>query len=349
MISSALSDRLGRPFFLKLSIIKMLIGSILIIFSWNLALTAIGFIVVAYAFDVLYTLSFVLSSEISPVKFRNKYANIMLTFYFFGEMVGSLLGLVFYHYQNLTVFFALMILPSICFTFKVKPSFYELLRKRKKEEFSELANYVSTTNGVPLHEVKEKLKKLNKQNGNISTEDVSKETKNKNILPTPNPSKKSEKIDKIETSDILPFFDVKQEHKPDEISLTKYFKKGANFVKLIAFCFLIMNCYWVIGNSFFLPEIIGFKSIVLNNFFLAFADFVGILLMFFFINRGKRNTLNKCQLILIFLFSTILVVLNKFNEKDVKWIKVLDIIFSCKILLFLALCYGLKRVIFRRC
>ena len=92
-----------------------------------------------------------------------------------------------------------------------------------------------------------------------------------------------------------------------------------------------MNLYWVQGMTVFLPEMMGFQSVYLNNFLLSLADLVGISIMIFFLNNTRRKTLNKFHLIVILISSIILFILHATPLKKYKATLVFDIILSCNI------------------
>ena len=130
--------------------------------------------------------------------------------------------------------------------------------------------------------------------------------------------------------DLDSLFTDRQKEISVDISLKEYFSKFKNILKIISYAFLVMNLYWVMGLTVFLPEIMGFKSLYLNNFLLALADLFGVSLMALFLNTTRRSALNTFHLSLILIASVILLLLHSSPYKNLTSVKIIDVILSCK-------------------
>jgi hypothetical protein len=246
----------------------------------------------------------------------------MLAVHFIGQMIGCLLGSLFSDFRNLTLCFILLTLPFVYFFFTIKPTPSYLIKENKKKEFCDLINYIIKQNEVSIEFVKNEIKFL------LYTDYSFKESDLKENLNIYDESvDHTEKV--LEVWELECFFN-KEKVQKHKVPLGKYFCKCKNFIKLIGYLFLIINLYWVIGNSLFLPEMFDLNSISLNALFLAIADFIGILFSFYFLNRTKRNTLNIVHLLIVLVSCLILTGLSLINKTQNKWVFLFDVFFSCK-------------------
>jgi hypothetical protein len=256
-----------------------------------------------------------------------------------GEFFGTAAALVFMDYRYLATFFFVVTIPIFIFYFWIKPTFFYLLRVKDRKGFLKLLKYILRVNSVREEYIKAKLK-----NNRISLQEEALEAslevalieKSTNIeLDDLQSKNKTNHLDisnylKLTEEDLEPLFSMKEDQQQHSVSIKKYFSNCKKTLNLIAYVFLIMNLYWVKGMTIFLPERMGFKSVYLNNFLLSFADLLGISIMIFFLNNTPRSKLNKIQLSVILVSSTILSILHLSSVKSSKPTLVFDIILSCK-------------------
>jgi len=134
---------------------------------------------------------------------------------------------------------------------------------------------------------------------------------------------------RLTEQDLEPLFLNSEKNNSLDISLKEYFSKPKNILKIISYSLLVMNLYWVMGLTVFLPEKMGFKSLYLNNFLLAFADLFGVSMMALFLNNTRRSALNTFHLSLIFISSSILLLLQFSSLNNYEIFKFIDLFLSC--------------------
>lgn len=347
-VVSVLSDKFGRRTVFRISIILGVIGFVFLVSSVDLFFAIVGLVLLCLTADTFYSLAFIYMSEISPPRLRNSSSLAMLISYFIGEMLGSFSGLCFKDYRHLGSFFFVISIPIFYFYLSLRHSIFYLVKKGRRGSLLRLLEHMAQANQVPPEYIKARLKN-NKVNyfKNISTDTqftkIDARFSSKLPLKTSpgitiatgnqpdnfHPRVMARKLRLLE-SDLDPLFTQKQKQISVDVSLKEYFSKGANVLKMLSYSLLVMNLYWVMGLTVFLPEIMGFKSLYLNNFFLAFADFFGVSMMVLFLNNTRRSFLNCFHLSLILLASIVLLLLHLSSYKSHSFGKIVDVLLSCK-------------------
>lgn len=351
-VANILSDRMGRRRVFRTSIVLGVLGFVFLMWSPNLIVTILGLVLLALMIDVCNSLAFVYMSEVSPPKLRNISALAMLIGSTIGEIVGSFSALVFMDYRYMSILYFAVTIPIFVFFFWLRPTFFHLVRSKNKKSMLSHLKYVLCTNAVRPEYIKARLH----QNRLILSSEASPDSSsvtlpghsNKSTQPDPFARHSSENIyisklpqDSLDLSgefgqfelaldDLDPLFQSPAKQDENFIPLRKYFGKCSHVVHLIAYALLIMNLYWVKGMTVFLPEKMGFKSIYLNNFLLNAADLAGISLMMWFLNSTRRTTLNRFHLGFILTGSAVVMVLHATSLRSSLWVKVVDILLSCK-------------------
>lgn len=228
----------------------------------------------------------------------------------------------------MSIFFLLICLPSFILIFQLNQTLFYYKRHDKRQSFCKLINFMIKENKSSYDQIKSTLKDYKR--GIYDESNVHKDNSSeKNLIP--NNFEQNDKTPNKVTFEELEIFFQEDNKVISNTYLNKYFSNCRNIMKLIAYIFLVSNLYWTMGLTVFLPEIIGFKSLYLNMFYLALADFIGIIIMSIFINTTRRKVLNFYHLISNILACIILIVLHQPQYQELKINKVLDIILSCKI------------------
>lgn len=346
-IVSVLSDKFGRRTVFRISIILGIIGFICLVSSVDLFFAIVGLVLLCLTADTFYSLAFIYMSEISPPRLRNSSSLAMLISYFIGEMLGSFSGLCFKDYRHLGSFFFVLSLPIFYFYLTLKHSIFYLVKKGRRGSLLKLLSHMAHLNQVPPEYIKARLKN-NRVNyfkhfplDHQSTAINSRFHSQLPFKPSPgitvatgnqsdnfHPRVMARKL-RLNETDLDPLFTPKQKAISSDVSLKEYFSKGRNVLKIVSYSLLVMNLYWIMGLTVFLPEIMGFKSLYLNNFFLAFADFFGVSMMVLFLNNTRRSFLNCFHLSLILVASIVLLLFHISPYKNYNFVKIIDLLLSC--------------------
>ena len=229
----------------------------------------------------------------------------------------------------------------------MKHTMFYLVKKGKKKSLLKLLAHMIKINKVPPEYIKARLKNNSVDYFRKLPQHSQNQENNSNLMfpfsklkeitvATGNqpenlhPTLMARKLRLVE-GDLDSLFTIRQKEISVDISLKEYFSKYKNILKIISYAFLVMNLYWVMGLTVFLPEIMGFKSLYLNNFFLALADLFGVSLMALFLNNTKRSALNTFHLSLILICAVVLLLLHSSPYKNMNFVKIIDLILSCKI------------------
>lgn len=346
-IISVLSDKLGRRAVFRISIILGALGFCLLVSSLNLFLAISGLVLLCLTADTCYSLAFIYMSEIAPPRLRNSSSLAMLISYFVGEMLGSFSGLCFRDYHALGSFFFLLAIPVFYFYFTLRHTIFYLVKKNRRNALMRLLLHMIKINKVPPEYIKARLQNnsvayFSRLPSNSLDCEGPEHPQHSPFYSSPHitvatgnqpenfhPSLISRKL-RLSISDLDILFTQKQRDISSDVSLHQYFSKPKNSLKLLAYCALVMNLYWVMGLTVFLPEKMGFQSLYLNNFLLALADLVGVSLMALFLNSTSRASLNSFHLLLILICSVVLLLLHTSPVKSVGMVKSIDLILSCK-------------------
>lgn len=337
-IANGLSDRFGRRNIFRISIIIGCAGFIFFVSSINFFFAVFGLVLLVLTIDICNSLAYIYMSEISPPKLRNISSLAMLIAGNFGQIFGTLTAIIIMDYRYLATAFFIIALPVFAFYFWLKPTFFYLVRIGDKKRFLKLLMHILKSNRVRPEYIKARLRSNKiayKEERLLDTSEI--ESKPRDIeLWKVNSEENSNNqrlanFLKLNENDLETFFIPSKEKDKHSVSIKQHFSNCKNILKLIAYVFLVMNLYWVQGMTVFLPEMMGFQSVYLNNFLLSLADLVGISIMIFFLNNTRRKTLNKFHLIVILISSIILFILHATPLKKYKATLVFDIILSCNI------------------
>ena len=331
------SDKFGRSNIFRLSLVLGVIGMISVIFSLDLFSTLIGFTFLSFASDVNNTMCYIYMSEVVLDNFRNWASFVFVLCFFVGEIFSGLVGMAFNNFQSIAVFFLILSIPIIIFLFQLKKSPYFLKSSNKLDQFAQLMNHIAQTNQVPIAKVKQKIQHFQNDSNEFTNPKIDDFNTKVKSNPTGSQRDKPHLLQKYDqdsssvltSTDLKPFFQLEQIEDDSQVGLTEYFSRCSNVMKLIAYVFLLSNFYWTIGLTVYLPEIIGFKSLYSNMFFMGCSDFVGGIFMILFINNTRRRFLNYYNLVSNLITVLILFFLQKFNLTDYYFGKILDIILSC--------------------
>lgn len=350
-IFSFLSDRLGRRLILRAGILVGAAGMTFLLFSNNLAVSVFGLVLLCLTADNCYSLSFIYMAEISPPRLRNLSSLAMILCYFIGEMTGAFAGLLFRDYRMLATIYFILCIPMFLFFFTLRHTFHFLQNKGKAKHFLKLLSHICYENKVPIPYVKARLhhnKVLffsNISDEPLSQPPISTFQENNNLIVVSgtgnqgssfHPNVLARKM-RLSISDLDPLFlpigpELQEKNNKDG---TKQKKGAVLCFSIFAYSLLVMNLYWVMGLTLFLPEKMGLQSLYLNTFLLALADFFGVGLMAFFLNNTNRSKLNSVHLLIIIASSSALVVLDFSSLSSFKIFQYLDVLLSCKFIIFL--------------
>ena len=345
--ASCLSDKLGRRTILRLGIVLGIVGFLVLLISPGLTLTIGGLILLCLTADTCYSLSFIYMAEISPPRLRNTSSLVILISYFVGEMLGAFSGMIFKDYKSLASMFFILSLPMFFFYFSLQPTFYYLLKSGRQKHFLALLELIIKKNKVLPEYIKARLH-LNKVHYFNSLSNSLSQRKEKTFTSKlPMTSSSLIRIDtgnqscsfhpniiarkfRLSLSDLDELF-TSSESIEGNNSAEGYFKQKKNLLRLFAYALLVMNMYWIMGLTVFLPNQMGFNSVYLNTFFLALADLVGVSLMALFLNNTRRSVLNFFHLTTILIAATLLMLLHSSSFANTSNALSIDIFLSCKI------------------
>lgn len=339
LVVCVFSNKFGRSNIFRFSVFWGVLGMIAVIISLDLFTTMAGFTLLSFASDVNNTMCYIYMSEVVLDNFRNWASFVFVLCFFVGEIFSGLVGLAFDDFQVISFFFLMLSIPIIIFLFQLKKSPYFLKSKGEEQEFCDLFNHIIKTNSVSPENVKNQIQNL--QNNAIEFGNIKIENQPTKITTNMSNSEKlnlktteNESNTLLKTSELASFFKSGEVEDSNRVGLAEYFSNCSNVMKLIAYVFLLTNFYWTIGLTVFLPEMIGFKSLYSNMFFMGCSDFVGGIFMILFINRTRRRILNFYNLISNCVTVAILLLIQQFGITEYYYGKILDIILSCKIYFF---------------